>query len=88
MRKEQFNLTDLGPAKWHLGVQLARIGKDYVIDQSRYVSRFKKSVEGQSNMKERKRPLPADFVPTKKDLTNKCQVSKVTVSFFKILHPI
>ena len=65
--KNQFNVTDLGPAKWYLGVQLSRHGKDYVVDQSRYMTHFLEALRTKFRIKERTTPLPSDFVPTKKD---------------------
>ena len=65
--KDRFNVTDLGTAKWYLGVQLIRKGKDYVVDQSRYVTHFLDGLKDKFNIKERTTPLPMDFIPTKKD---------------------
>ena len=63
----RFNVTDLGSAKWYLGVQLSRRGKDYVVDQSRYIKHFLEGLKDKFKFKERRTPLPMDFVPTKKD---------------------
>ena len=65
--KSRFNVTDLGAAKWYLGVQLSRVGKDYVLDQSRYIKHFLEKLKDKFRFKERTTPLPMDFVPTKKD---------------------
>ena len=65
--KDRFNVTDLGTAKWYLGVQLTRTGKDYIVDQSRYIKHFLEGLKDKFNIKERRTPLPMDFVPTKKD---------------------
>ena len=65
--KNKFNVTDLGVAKWYLGVQLTRKGKDYELDQTRYVTHFLEGLKNKFTIKERKTPLPTDFVPTKKD---------------------
>ena len=65
--KDRFNITDLGIAKWYLGVQLTCKGKDYIIDQSRYIKHFLEKFKDKFKIKERKTPLPLDFVPTVKD---------------------
>ena len=65
--KERFNVTDLGNAKWYLGVQLSWKGKDYIIDQSRYIKHFLEGLKDKFKFKERRTPLPMDFIPTKKD---------------------
>ena len=65
--KDRFNVTDLGAAKWYLGVQLTRTGKDYIVDQSRYIKHFLDGLKNKFTIKERRTPLPMDFVPTKKD---------------------
>ena len=65
--KDRFNVTDLGVARWYLGVQLTRKGKDYVIDQSRYIKHFLEGLKNKFKIKERKTPLPLDFTPTAKD---------------------
>ena len=50
--KSRFNVTDLGSAKWYLGVQLARKGMDYVIDQSRYIKHFLEGLKDKIKFKE------------------------------------
>ena len=57
----------MGTAKWYLGIQLTRIGKDYMLDQSRYTKHFLEGLKNKFKIKERHTPLPMDFVPTKKD---------------------
>ena len=65
--RKRFNVTDLGTAKWYLGIQLTKIGKDYMLDQSRYTMHFLEGLKNKFKIKERNTPLPMDFVPTKKD---------------------
>ena len=67
--KNKFNLTLLGIAKWYLGMRI-RQEDDYItLDQDQYVkniiTRFEKSFKHEFKTKDS--PLPANFVPSKKD---------------------
>ena len=82
--KNKFNLTLMGAAKWYLGMRIRQHKEHITLDQDQYVknitTRFKKPVKHSFKLKDS--PLPASFVPTKKDYPpTEAKVKEIKIRF-------
>jgi len=82
--KNKFNLTLMGAAKWYRGMRIRQHKEHITLDQDQYVknitTRFKKPVKHSFKLKDS--PLPASFVPTKKDYPpTEAKVKEIKIRF-------
>ena len=82
--KNKFNLTLMGTAKWYLGMKITQQKDHITLDQDQYVknitTRFEKLFKHPFKLKDS--PLPASFVPTKKDSpSTDAEIKEIKIRF-------